>query len=402
MQRSILTATLAASALALGGCAATPFYMGQQPSTNYDRAADHMPETIRSSISTISVHPGERLPDLYVGGDYQAQTPTMGDGAAAGAAEGAKLTGEMIVEDPRALIVAPIILPVAMVAGTIVGAAAAKIQEEVREFRDEMTDDMLDESNPTLPSAALASELESFVGSVDGVQLADPDVADAALTITLTEIAVILDGNDAEMTATAHLVLRDSADGKALYTRSVLYSDSDTLRNWTRDDNALWEEFTVNARRYIAREAAAQLFETITTRHVLRPTDNKWSSRAKTDRPTLSWDFALLGGDSFDGTDIADTPARYDLEIYDGSRIVYAARDIAESRHVVAEPLPTCKRLYWSVRPLMLVEGKRRGGEWMRRATAAERAYQQTGASFSGRKREYMEGFARLTTRCKQ
>jgi len=44
--------------------------------------------------------------------------------------------------------------------------------------------------------------------------------------------------------------------------------------------------------------------------------------------------------------------------------------------------------------------GRRRAGEWMRRASAAERAHGTQGASFSGRKREYWDGFAEISTRC--
>lgn len=412
MQRPGIAMFLTVSMLATSGCTATPFFMGQQLSTDYGRAVDHMPERIRSTISSVAVRPGETLPELYVSGDYGSETPTVGEAATAGAAGGAAFTGDMIVEDPRALILVPIVLPLAMIAGSVAGAAGGKIEQEVRRYRDGLTDEMLDESSPVLPSAVLAAELEHFVDSVDDVEVADTADADATLTITLSEIGVKTEGKEAEMSATADVVLQGTDDGKTLYTLSITYKDRDTLRNWTRNDNALWEQFTADARRYLAREAAAQLFETIPTRHVLRPTGNDsyttrkeglaWSGRARTDTPTLSWDFVLLGGDDFDGTDIADTPARYDLEIYDGSRLVYTARDIADTRHEVADPLPTCKRLRWSVRPILRVNGKQRAAEWMWRASAAERMSGYQGATFGDGTREYMEGFAELKTRCAQ
>ncbi len=76
------------------------------------------------------------------------------------------------------------------------------------------------------------------------------------------------------------------------------------------------------------------------------------------------------------------------------------ARDLEEPRHDVTDPLPACKRLRWSVRPILLVDGKQRAAEWMRRASAAERAFGYQGASFGEGVRDYMDGFAELKTRC--
>ena len=410
MHRPGIVMFLAVGALATSGCGTTPFFMGQQLSTNYGRAADHMPESIRSTISSVAVQPGETPPVLNVGGDYGSELPKVSDAAASGASDGARFTGDLIDEDPRALLFVPIILPLAMIAGSVVGAAGGKIEQEVRKYRDGLTEEMLDESNPVLPSARLAAELERLVDTAGDMRVVDADEADATLTVTLSEIGVQTEDNEAEMSATADLVLQSTVNGETLYTHSVTYKDRDTLRNWTKSDNALWEQFTADARYYLAREAAAQLFETITTRHVLRPTRNDsyqgkkdgpaWSGQALTDKPTLSWDFVLLGGDDFDGTDIAENPARFDLEIYDGSRLVYAARDFEGARHKVAGRLPGCKSLRWTVRPILRVNGKRRAGEWMWRASAAERAFGYGGATFGDGTREYLEGLAELKTGC--
>ena len=391
--------TVAVAALALAGCGTTPFYMGQQPSTRFDRSVDHMPEDMRRSISAVHVQAGDGVPNLYVGGDYGDPGPTTGEGAAAGAGDGVEFSGQMVAEDPRTLLIMPIVLPLAIITGSIAGAVGAKIEQEVRKFRDGMTDDMLDESNPSLPNERLANELREFMDRVDGISLVSPDEADAALTITLSEIAIIIEDNDAEMTASAYVSLKNP-DGKTLFTRNYEYTDVDTLRNWSKNDNALWQQFTVNARRHIARLASESLFELVATRHVLRPRGNDWSQRIKTPTPTLSWDFVLLGGDEFDGTDIAEHAPRFDLEIYDGTRLVYAAHGIDGTEHTLDEPLPNCRTLGWTVRPILSIDGRRRAGEWMRRASAAERAYGTRGASFSGRKREYWDGFAEISTRC--
>lgn len=411
MHRPGIALLLIASVLGTSGCTTSLFFMGQQLSTNYGREVEHMPESIRSKISSVAVQASETPPVLNVGGDYGSELPKVSDAAAAGARDGAGFTGDLVTEDPRALLFVPIVLPLAMIAGSVVGAAGGKIEQEVRKYRDGLTEEMLDESNPVLPSAKLAAELERLVDAARGVEVAGTSEADARLTVTLSEIGVKTDGNDAEMSATANLVLQTD-DGETLYTHSITYSERDSLRNWTKNDNAQWEQFTANARHYLARNAAAQLFETIVTRHVLRPTGNNsynikkaglaWSGQARTDTPTLSWDFVLLGGDDYDGTDIADNPARYDLEIYDGSRLVYAARDLEATSHEVANPLPACKRLRWSVRPILQVNGQQRAAEWMRRASAAERAFGYQGATFGEGVREFMEGFAELKTRCAQ
>ena len=58
------------------------------------------------------------------------------------------------------------------------------------------------------------------------------------------------------------------------------------------------------------------------------------------------------------------------------------------------------KSLRWTVRPILRVNGKRRAGEWMWRASAAERAFGYGGATFGDGTREYLEGLAELKTGC--
>ncbi|MEJ2129672.1 MAG: hypothetical protein P8X81_12615 [Woeseiaceae bacterium] len=380
-------ATMALAALALSGCGTPLFDIGQQPTAKFGRTGSHMPESIRTTISSVSVHAGSGAPSLYVGGDYGEPTMTAGEGAKAGAAAGVLATGEMMSEDLRATILVPIVLPIAVVAGSIVGGAAAKVNEQVREFRDELTDELLDESNPELPSAELAHELEGLLVSAGDVKVLDDSAADASLTITLTEISIVVDGNDAEMSATARAVLQ-GRDGRTLYSITYGYWDRNSLSDWVANDNALWNEFRSNARRHIARVVSSELFESITTRHVLRPVDNEWQRRAKSSPPVLAWDFVLLGGDEYDGTDIADNPIHFDLEVYDGRRLVYAARDIPEARHEIAAKIARCRTLSWSVRPLFEIGGRKRAGEWMNQVT------------FWGANREYWDGLAEIRTRC--
>ncbi len=395
MRKPLTTTAMIAATLVVTGCA-TPFYMGQQPTVLYGRDGNYMAEDIRASISSISIEAGSLAPTLYVGGDYGAETLTAGEGAAAGAAGGVLATGEMVGEDPRAIILVPIILPVAIVAGSVTGAAAAKIKQQVQKFRDGQTEEMLDDAEFGNPNTELAQNFEESVRAVDDVDVVDADQADALLIVTLKEIGVIVNGNDAEISATAGVLLKDPS-GRVLFMRDVDYWDKDTLSNWTANDNALWKQFTINAHRHIARVASERMFEAVTTRHVLRPTDNDWSGMARSKQPVLTWDFVLLGGDSFDDTDIADNPILFDIEIYDGSRVVYSAQDVAGMSHEVAGDLPRCRTLSWTVRPIFEIGGQKRAGEWMRQANLAERLSGHQPWSY---KREFWKGFAEIKTGC--
>lgn len=403
-----MVTTVTAIALVTGGCGATPFYMGQQPTTGYGRSGEHMPETIREPIGSVRIVAGTDAPTLYVGGDYGTVTPTPGEGAAAGAGAGVEFTGDMVAEDPRALILVPLVLPIAVVAGTIAGAAAAKIAQEIQEFRDGLTEDMAGRTSETVPSAELAETLRQFVLRAPGVEPADE--APVSLAVTISDISVIVDGNDATLTTTADATLRDDETGSVLYTHTFGYSDRDTLRNWTDDDNALWDVYVENARQRIAREISEHFFETIITRHVLRPVrtasqagsrnGNAWDSRLKDNTPTLAWELFLLGGDDYDAWALDESRARFDLEIYDGPRLVYAARSIDGMRHDVGEALPPCKMLSWTVRPIYDLDGRTRAGEWMYRHSATERMMKTQGVTFGGDNREIWEGYAKIRTRC--
>jgi len=399
-------------ALIMAGCSATPFYMGQQPTTDYGRSGGHMPETVRMSLSSINVVAEDDAPELYVGGDYGKETPTAGQGAATGAGAGLEFTGQMIAEDPRSLILAPLVLPFAVVTGTVAGATAAKIQQEVQEFRDRLTDDMAGNSDRMVPAAELAETLRGYVGSVAGVNLVNDQDAAASLTIRFTDISVNVDGKDATVSTAVLATLRDNASGKVLYTRTFDYSDRDTLRKWAADDHALWDAYVDNAQRRIARDISENFFETIVTRHVLRPVrtasqagsraGNAWDSRLKDNSPTLSWELFLLGGDDYDEWRLGERSPTFDLEIYDGESLVYQAHDIDGTTHDVDEALPACETLYWTVRPVYALDDRTRAGEWMYRASATERMTRTPGVKFDSGPREFWQGFAKIRTRCRK
>ncbi|MFT5502083.1 MAG: hypothetical protein ACI88G_002225 [Woeseiaceae bacterium] len=417
-------AIIVAISLVAGGCGSV-FYMGQQPSTGYRTGTSHMAEELRSSVRTVAVKPSSSRPILSVGGDYGRAVPTASEGASAGAEAGASASGEIIGENPAAILLLPILLPVAMIAGSIMGAAAAKIQQQVQEFRDQLTEDLTQENNATLPSDALAREVYVRLESVSDIEptlttaeASIPADIDATLDVVVEQLTVMVEGNDAIMTAAASAKLTRTEDNSMIYSKGYNYSVKDTLNNWTRDDNALWSDYIDNAQQYIARKISDDFFEKVELRHVLRPlasasvsdiTRSDWTGSAISPTPTLAWELILLGGDTYGGwTDqIHESAVAFDLEIYDDDQLVYFSYNIPEPRHAVQEALPECKSLSWSVRPVYHIDGKTRAGEWMNRSSAGERTRNQYGL-LTGRferkenteSRRLREGYPQITTRC--
>lgn len=366
VRRSGLGVILAISLLN-SGCGSW-FYTGQHPSVDYRATADHMPENIRRSVRSVEVVADKRKPELRVGGDYGQYVPTAGEGAAGGAAAGVKVTGAMVAQDPRAIFLVPFILPVALIAGGIGGAAAAKIEKELAKFREGLADDIVADGNQPMPSDVLASALVDRLGSTDNV-LSVKEGGDALLTVSVTSISVDTENEDAIISASAGGILTSTIDGSVLYSKSLKYTERNSLRNWTANENALWDAYVIHARQFLAAEFIADMFETVRVRNVLRPLKTEtftggWSGRAKTSTPTFSWELFLLGGDPYEGQ-IDEQNIAFDLRIFEGSRLAYEARRISGTSHEVSEPLPRCKELRWSVRPVYQIDGETRAGHWM-------------------------------------
>lgn len=395
--RSGLGVILAIS-LVNGGCGSW-FYMGQHPSVEYGATAGHMSENIRRSIRTVEVVADNRKPELHVGGDYGQYVPTTGEGVAAGA----KVTGAMVAEDPRAIILVPFVLPVALIAGGIGGAAAATIERELAEFREGLADDIVVAGNRPMPSDVLASVLVDRLGSTDEVRPV-MEGGDALLTVSVTGISVDTENEDAIITAFAGGILTSTIDGSVLYSKSLKYSERNSLRNWTANENALWDVYAVHARQFLAAELIADMFETIRVRNVLRPLKTEtftggWSGRAKTSTPTFSWELFLLGGDPYEGQIDAQTIA-FDLRIFEGSRLAYEARRIKGTSYEVSEPLPRCKELRWSVRPVYQIDGETRAGHWMQYRSGFDKFWNNEALDDHPVTPEFWQYFPEVSTRC--
>lgn len=412
----ISVALIATGSLLTAGCG-SGFFRGQHPTSKYRSIDTHMSEQLRSTIRTVTVQPSAIAPTLIVTGDYGKAVPTAGEGASAGAGAGVKMTGEMISEDPRALLIAPIILPIAIIAGAIIGASAAKVQQQLQKFRDKLTTEITEENATTLPADVLAknlhSHLEGFPDIDTTLVAADAPVrmdTDAILEVRVTELTITVNGNDAIMAMTAVANLRRTTDNTVLYNKTYSFRKKDSLRNWSEDDNALWDIYVEQAQHHFTRQISGDFFEKITLRHVLRPTKSDrgtgrddWSKSIITASPTFTWELFLLGGDAYEpwAEEIDASNATYELEIYHHSELVYAAADIATLDHQVREPLARCKTYRWSVRPTYRINGRSRVGEWMSYLSSFDSVFRSPTSSTRTETPDFWQGFAKFDIRCR-
>ena len=381
-----------------------------------------MSEELRSTIRSVVVKPSETRPTLYVGGDYARPVPTAAGGAAVAAGEVVEeLIDEASTGDDEAfaaIILAPIILPVGMIAGAIVGGAATMVMAQIQEFRDNLTGELGENDTRPLPTDVLAEDLLSYLETLSDIdatpysaQAPLPTDADAILAVEVTGLTVIVDGGDAIMTITATADLRRVRDDSVVYYRSYRFVDKDSLRSWTRNDNALWIDYVERTRHYFTRTISDDFFERIVLRHVLRPARSDsfsggsgggWSGTVKTSKPTLAWELFLLGGDAYGSwtEQIEETDIVYDLEIYDGSRLIYSADDIPTPFHEVREPLAGCTTFSWSVRPVYQIDGKSRAGDWMGQSTFLSRI-NPPGTPTNPDSPELSQGYPQIKTRCR-
>lgn len=362
-----------------------------------------MPESIRRSVRSITVVADDSNPELSVGGDYGQQLPDVGEGMADGAAAGAAAAGDLVFEDPRAIFVLPFLLPVLMVAGGVAGTAGAKIEKDLAEFREGLADEIVADGVRPLPSNEFARTVIEHLESSDSVESVTED-ADATLNISVTGLSFDTANEDAIITAFVSGELTSNADGSVLYTKSLEYTERNSLRNWTANENALWNDYVVHARQRLAAELVADLFETVHVRNVLRPLQTEsftggWSGQAKTDTPTLSWELFLLGGDAYEDQ-IDENDIAFDLRILDEGRLTYEARGINGTRHEVAEPLPGCADLRWSVRPVYQVDGETRAGHWMQYRSNTDKFFGHDARMDQAITLDFWRYYPEISTRC--
>ncbi len=342
------------------------------------KAPEHMSEELRSSIRTVVILPSESPAGEAVTGDYKNETRGFGVGMAQGSEIGKGIQTEV------GGIPVGIPFPILTVPGALIGGISGLTEREIQEFRDALTEDLADASSQPLTNDAIASDvfwglkrIPSLDPKIYALTTPIPEGIDAVLYVSLTDVTINVQKNEAIITTSANATLQKASTGINIFTTNVHYQDRDTLSNWNDNDHALWHDYINFAKHYIGREVSAQLFDRVELQHVLKPQKTRtvkqvkrdeWRGVSKTSTPELAWDLELLGGD-FYGRWVAEiNPADvlYDLEIYDSDRLVYAMTNIAGQSHTVGEELPRCKTYRWSVRPSYRVDGTVKMGEWMR------------------------------------
>lgn len=371
----------------------------------------HMSEALRSSVKKVVVLPGRSPVEQATTGSYEKQTAGLAGGVEAGSRIGDGVGTEVGPVSMR------IPVPILTMPGALIGGIAGKTQREIQEFRDALTEDLAKAASQPLTNDALASDvfwgirrLPSLDSKVLTPTAAIPEDTDAILYVGLSDITIDVQGNDAVITTSASATLQRKSDGEHLFEGEVTYQDRDELKNWTKNDKALWHEYANFARHYIGREISAQVFDRVELKNELRPTanatikqvkKNEWHGVSRTLTPTLAWELNLLGGDVY-GTwtnAIDEADIAYDVEIYDSRRLVYSAKGIRESRHTVEEALDACKNYRWSVRPSYRVGKDLRLGEWMRFSSDTYKSQANVGRQASEAP-AYTQDFALLNIKC--
>ena len=336
-----------------------------------------MAEDHRRAVKKIVVLPGASPASGAVTGSYQKETDGLLDGIDRGAEIGVfrKDIGGIPISFP---------IPILTVPGMIFGGLSGTVKRQIQDFRDALTDDLAASAESPLSNDALATDVFWRLRDVSGLSpkvfaltTPIPEDTDAILYVSFSDSSIEVDGKVATITFTATATLRRFSDGQYLYENQVHYQDTDTLSNWTENENAAWRDYANYARHYVGREIVAELFERVLVQQVLLPEESETVSRIKKDRwrgvtrsrtPTLAWGLSLedKGQQVSWAKTIGETDISYDVEIYDMHQLVYSANNVAGQQHRVDIELEDCKTYRWSVRPSYQVDGAERYGEWMR------------------------------------
>lgn len=379
-----------------------------------DAKPSHMPEAERTALKDVVIVGGPSPIDQAITGSYEKDTPgTLGgiSGGAAASTPSAQM-GPVTVNFP---------FPILQLPGAIIGGITGTTQRKIQDLRDAMTEDIAEANNKTLINDGLAldvyrglqrlPELESklFAASTE-----IPDGTDAVMYVSVKEITIDVQKNDAILTAAVNVSLESVVSQSKIYETVVRYQDQASLSEWTENDNALWQDFANYARHYLGRAVTADTFAEIELNHELSPAKsadikqarrNMWEGSTRSATPTLAWDFKLLGDDAYGSwTDAIDADNVYfDLEIYDAHRMVYEMKQIPEHQHTLVYELDPCQTYRWSVRPTYYIGEDVRIGRWMQFTADAPSAI---GKGIVGRDAAtapaYTQDFAALKFDCRR
>lgn len=336
-----------------------------------------MSESLRSSIKKVVVVPGLSPANNQISGSYEQDTPGLIGGMDSGSRIGtiSKEVGGAPINFP---------IPGMALPGAIFGGITGKYKREVQEFRDALTEVLANAANQPLTNENLA--LDVFWGirkvpNLDSKLFAPttpiPPDTDAILYVSINTVRIDVQENEAILTISAGATLNRVSDGMDIYKTVIHYQETDTLSNWTSNENALFRDYANFARHYLGRELTDDVFARVSLNHELTPEEtktverikkNEWQGRTESLSPTLAWNLELLGGDPYGSW--ADTinasDIYYDVEIYNAHELVYAEERIQESSHALVVELEACQTYRWTVRPTYHIGGEIKTGEWMR------------------------------------
>ena len=389
----------------------------ESPSSTEEKPAEeetsgsgaHMSEALRSAINKVVIVPGDGPADQAVTGSYKKGTAGLYGGMAAG-----QQAGTIISKDVGVVSVS-IPIPILTYPGMIIGGVAGATQKEIQEFRDTLTKDLAKASSLPLANEKIASDVYSGVRKLPNLEpklfaptTPIPDDTDAIVYVSIQDVMIDVQGNEAIITTTAKATVHRRSDETDVYAMTIQYQDRDRLSRWTDNENALWRDYASFARHYIGREISAEVFYAVSLKHTLLPVKsdtvklakkNAWKGSSKSLSPTLAWELTLFGGDSYGAwaDEIDESDIYYDVEIYDLHRPVYSRQQVQDPRHTVTVELDACQSYRWSVRASYHVDGDIKYGEWMRSDTA-------TGNGNVGKKASkapaYIQDFAVLDIKC--
>jgi hypothetical protein len=418
--RPVLLSTLVAMLSLVAGFPV----LGQAPESpapavqaNAVSAHAYLPESVRTSIRKAVIIGRESPPQEEISGSYRKETP----GLVGGMNEGSRL-GTISQEIGGVNVNFPV--PILTIPGAIFGGLSGAAQREMQAFRDGLTKELSAAENTPLTNEGLALDVYQELGRLSSPEtklfapsVPIPDDTDAILFVSFEDVGIDVDGDAAVLAVSAKATVRDPDDGLKIYDTVVAYEDRDTLKNWTANGNALWNDYANFAAHYLAREITAVLFARVEPAHRLQPIEsrtvsrvkkNAWHGISKSTTPTLAWQLlapADAANPAIAGAGEADI--YYDVEVYDNHRLVYSQRQVPNPEHTLSYEIDACQTYRWSVRPSYRIDGVVRYGEWMRfrpEPGAREEAATPAGNGNVGRKASeapaYIQDFAQLQIKC--
>ncbi|HLU07478.1 MAG TPA: hypothetical protein VKZ91_13040 [Woeseiaceae bacterium] len=369
----IASVVLATAGVSLAGAPPPPSSLHNKPPPE---PSEDMSEELRAQVDAIVVVATRGPADQGVSGSYEKNTYGLVGGVVAGHQAGRvrKQVGPVPV-DMR--------IPGTAIPGSIIGGLVGGWQREVQQLRDALTEELVDAGSTPLTDDGLAMDVYSRLRRVPelnskivGPTTPLPEDSDAVLHVNFDGVSIDVQGGDATITTTAVASLRRINNNVQLYRTIAHYRDSDSLRNWTDDNNRLWHTYVNYARHYLGQEIAARVYNRIELPRSLTPksTDTARADRknplhfvSKVGQPELAWAMQVtdVTGSPFEADTLDESATWYDVEIYDRDHLVLAEESITEPRYTVPMEL-NCGDYRWSVRPSWRTGETIRYGRWMR------------------------------------